>query len=247
MRTISKAVVGTRPALLLGAVAVILALATGALAKKPDKPAQPASVIAHVPLEGAVASQMYLQVQGDKRYLYIDQGTNQGYTVVDITKATQPNIIKRATSGKLQVVGSDLALAEAPEQSKTVARSHSPTESVTRARHQRPGESEDHPDLPGRHQRAAGQRARLDLPDQQRRAVDIAADGGHHAAGAEKAALQLGIGHLRHAPGLRVSPLPASGLELFNRRQPAGAPSLWCASPRAALPTSPPRGGAVRR
>jgi len=132
MWTVSKAVVGTRPVLLLGAVAVILALATGALAKKPNKPpAPPASVIAHVPLEGAVASQMYLQAQGDKRYLYIDQGTNQGYTVVDITKATQPNIIKRATSGKLQVVGSDLALAEAPEQSKTVARSHTPTESVT--------------------------------------------------------------------------------------------------------------------
>ncbi len=131
MRTIGKAIVRTRPTLLLGAVAAILALATGALAKKPDKPAQSASVIAHVPLEGAVASQMYLQVQGDKRYLYIDQGTNQGYTLVDITKATQPNIIKHVTSGKLQVVGSDLALAEAPEQSKTVARSHLPTESVT--------------------------------------------------------------------------------------------------------------------
>lgn len=131
MWTISKAVVGTRPALLLGAVAVILALATGALAKKPNKPTQPASVIAHVTLEGAVASQMYLQAQGDKRYLYIDQGTNQGYTVVDITKATQPNILKHVTSGKLQVVGSDLALAEAPDQSKTVARSHTPTESVT--------------------------------------------------------------------------------------------------------------------
>jgi hypothetical protein len=131
MWTISKAVVGTRPAFLLGAVAVILALATGAVAKKPDKPAQSASVIAHVPLEGAVASQMYLQAQGDKRYLYIDQGTDQGYTVVDITKAAQPNILKRATSGKVQVVGPDLALAEAPDQSKTVARSHVPTESVT--------------------------------------------------------------------------------------------------------------------
>ncbi len=131
MRTMGKSVAEARPALVLGAVAVILALATGALAKKPDKPAQSASVIAHLPLEGAVASQMYLQVQGDKRYLYIDQGTNQGYTVVDITKAAQPNIVKRVNSGKVEVVGSDLALAEAPEQSKTVARSHTPTESVT--------------------------------------------------------------------------------------------------------------------
>jgi hypothetical protein len=131
MRTMGQSVGETRPALLLGAAVVILALATCAFAKKHDKPAEPASVIAHVTLEGAVASQMYLQAQGDKRYLYIDQGTNQGYTVVDITKAAQPNILKRATSGKVQVVGPDLALAEAPEQSKTVARSHAPTESVT--------------------------------------------------------------------------------------------------------------------
>lgn len=131
MRTIGESVVRTRPALLLGAVAVILALATGALAKKPDKPSPPASVIAHVPLEGAVASQMYLQARGDKRYLYIDQGTNQGYTVVDISKPAQPNILKHVASGKVQVMGSDIALAEVPEQSKTVARSHTPTESVT--------------------------------------------------------------------------------------------------------------------
>lgn len=131
MWTTGKTVVGTRPAVLLGAALAVLAFATGALAKKPDKPAQPASVIAHIQLEGAVASQMYLQARGDKRYLYIDQGTNQGYTVVDITKPAQPNIIKHVTSGKVQVVGPDLALAEAPEQSKTVAHSHTPTESVT--------------------------------------------------------------------------------------------------------------------
>jgi len=131
MRTTGKLVVRTRVAFVLGTIAAMLALAMGALAKKPDKPAPPASVIAHVPLEGAVASQMYLQARGEKRYLYIDQGTNQGYTVVDISKPAQPNIIKRADSGKVQVVGSDLALAEAPEQSKTVGRSHAPTESVS--------------------------------------------------------------------------------------------------------------------
>ena len=130
MWTTGKAVVGMRPAVLLGAAVAVLAFTTGGLAKKPDKPAQPASVIAHVPLEGAVASQMYLQTRGDKRYLYIDQGSNQGYTVVDITKPGKPNIVKRVDSGKVQVVGSDVALAESPE-GKTVARSHAPTESVT--------------------------------------------------------------------------------------------------------------------
>ena len=126
-----KAFAGTRPVVLLGAALLVMAFATNGLAKKPDKPAAPASVIAHVPLEGAAASQMYLQARGDKRYLYIDQGTDQGYTVVDISKPARPTIIKRVTSGKVQVVGSNVALAEAPEQSKTVARSHPPTESVT--------------------------------------------------------------------------------------------------------------------
>jgi len=131
MWTTGRAVVGTRPAILLGAMVAVLAFTAGAFAKKPDKPSQAATVIAHLPLEGAVASQMYLQARADKRYLYIDQGSNQGYTVVDITKPGQPNIVKRITSGKVQVVGSDVALAEAPEQGKTVARSHAPTESVT--------------------------------------------------------------------------------------------------------------------
>jgi hypothetical protein len=111
--------------------AVLLAFGPAAFAKKPEKPTQAASVIAHVPLEGAIGTQMYLQTHGDKRYLYIDQGTNQGYTVMDITKAAQPTVVKRADSGKLQVMGSDLAISATPEQGKTVARSHPPTQSIT--------------------------------------------------------------------------------------------------------------------
>lgn len=109
---------------------VLLAFGPSAFGKKPDKPTEAASVIAHLPLEGAVANRMYLQAQNEKRYLYIDQGTNQGYTVVDITKPAQPSVVKHVTSGKLQVMGPDVALAEAPD-SKTVAQSHTPTESVT--------------------------------------------------------------------------------------------------------------------
>jgi hypothetical protein len=114
------------------AMATALAVVPGAGAKE-RKPAQQqtGNVIAHLTLEGAVASQMYLQAQGDKRYLYVDQGTDQGYTVVDVTKPSQPSVVKHTSSGKLQVVGPNLALAEAPDQSKTVARSHPPTESVT--------------------------------------------------------------------------------------------------------------------
>jgi len=115
---------------IIGSV-VLLALFPEVFAKKPDKPTQAASVIAHVPLEGAVGAQMYLQARGDKRYIYVDQGTNQGYTVVDITKPAQPSVIRHVDTGKVQVVGSDLAMAESPEEGKTVARSHPPTQSVT--------------------------------------------------------------------------------------------------------------------
>jgi hypothetical protein len=109
---------------------VLAGFTPSAFAKKPEKPTQAASVIAHLPLEGAVANRMYLQAQDEKRFLYINQGTDQGYTVVDITKPAQPSVVKRVTSGKLQVMGPDVALAEAPE-SKTVAKSHAPTESVS--------------------------------------------------------------------------------------------------------------------
>ncbi len=111
---------------LMGMLAVFV---PSAFAKKPDK-TQPATVVSHVSLEGPAATQMYLQVQGDKRYLYIDQGANQGYTVVDVTKATQPNVVKHESSGTLRAVGPNLALSEVPD-SKTVAHSHPPTESVT--------------------------------------------------------------------------------------------------------------------
>jgi hypothetical protein len=120
-----------RNAIALTIAAVVLALGSSAFAKKPDKPWQAASVIAHLPLQGAAPSQMYLQARGDKRYLYIDQGSSQGYTVVDITKPAQPSVVKRVDSGKVQVAGSNVALAETPEQGKTVAHSHAPTESVT--------------------------------------------------------------------------------------------------------------------
>jgi hypothetical protein len=91
-----------------------------------------ARVVAHLPLEGAVARQMFLQSQGGRQYLYIDQGAKQGYAVVDVTKPSQPSVVKHVDAGKLRVVGSGIAITETPEgdTSKTVARSHPPTESV---------------------------------------------------------------------------------------------------------------------
>lgn len=102
--------------------------------KDKDQPKAPtARVVAHLPLEGPVARQMFLQAQGGKQYLYVDQGAKAGYTVVDVTKPSQPTVVKHVDSGKLRVVGSGLAITETPEgdnNSKTVAKSHPPTESV---------------------------------------------------------------------------------------------------------------------
>jgi LVIVD repeat len=123
-----------------GATAAVLALSLilvpGALAKKDKKKDQPspatARVVAHLPLEGPVARQMFLQAQGGKQYLYVDQGAKAGYSVVDVSKPSQPALVKHVDSGKLRVVGSGLAITETPESddSKTVAKSHPPTESV---------------------------------------------------------------------------------------------------------------------
>lgn len=133
---ISKRSLQRRALTLLALLTLFALLAPGAFAKKDkDKPKQAGStarVIAHLPLEGAVARQMFLQVQGGKQYLYIDQGAKQGYAVVDVTKPSSPSVVKHVEAGKLRAVGSGIAITETPEgdTSKTVARSHPPTESV---------------------------------------------------------------------------------------------------------------------
>ena len=118
-------------------LALWLLVVPGALAKKDkNKDKQPAAptarVVAHLPLEGPVARQMFLQAQGGKQYLYVDQGAKAGYTVVDVSKPSQPAVVKHVESGKLKAVGSGLAITTTPEgdTSKTLAKSHPPTESV---------------------------------------------------------------------------------------------------------------------
>ena len=86
------------------------------------KPAeQPATVVAHVALSGAPASDMLLDENSGKQYLYIGANSKEGLTVVDVTKPDQPNVIKRlawpdqASTGRLQMVNGGLALAEVPD------------------------------------------------------------------------------------------------------------------------------------
>ena len=83
--------------------------------------AQPASVIAHLPLGGASVNQMFLREQDGVQYLYLGEASKDGVAIVDVTKAEQPSIVKRMawpnerSSGNLQLVGDRLVLAETPE------------------------------------------------------------------------------------------------------------------------------------
>jgi hypothetical protein len=97
----------------------------------------PATVIAHLPLPQAAGSQMLLQKENGKQYLYIQQAAKQGFMVVDVSKPEKPNLLKRtaesnqATSGNLEMVSPDVAIAEAPEKTPTTLTSSAhPTETV---------------------------------------------------------------------------------------------------------------------
>lgn len=97
----------------------------------------PATVIAHLPLPQATGNQMLLQRENGKQYLYVQQAAKQGFMVVDVNKPEKPSLLKRtaesnqATSGNLEMVSPDLAIAEAPEKTPgTLTSSNHPTETV---------------------------------------------------------------------------------------------------------------------
>ncbi len=82
---------------------------------------------------------MLLQKEKDhgKLYLYVQQASKQGFMIVDVTKPETPSLLKRtaeasrATSGNLEIVSPDVAIAEAPEKTPTtLTNSSHPTETV---------------------------------------------------------------------------------------------------------------------
>jgi hypothetical protein len=115
--------------------AACLLQATEATAPKPTD--LPATVIAHLPLPQATGNQMLLQRESGKEFLYVQQASKQGFMVVDVSKPDRPNLMKRsaesdqATSGNLEMVSPDIAIAEAPEKTPTTITSNAhPTETV---------------------------------------------------------------------------------------------------------------------
>jgi len=125
----------------IAALSLLSLVVTSAVAKNApeSRPTEvPAMVIAHLSLPQATGSQMLLQKQDTgKNYLYVQQASRQGFMIVDVTKPEQPNLLKRsaepskATSGNLQMVSPDVAIAEAPERKPSTLTSNAhPTETV---------------------------------------------------------------------------------------------------------------------
>jgi hypothetical protein len=105
----------------LALILAFVAMAPRAIAKhKPETPVDPVSVVAHLPLPGAPVSQIFLQEHGGKQYLYIQQTSETGFTIVDVTEPYRPNVVNRvnlpskASGETLLMVGAGLAIAEAP-------------------------------------------------------------------------------------------------------------------------------------
>ena len=121
---------------------LLLVPALAGLALSSEQPAPkptdvPATVIAHLPLPEATGSQMLLQKENAKHYLYVQQASKQGFMIVDVTKPEKPNLLKRtaqseqATTGDLEMVAPNVAIAQAPEKtSSTLTSSNHPTETV---------------------------------------------------------------------------------------------------------------------
>jgi hypothetical protein len=76
-----------------------------------------AKVIAHLPLSGSAPTEMFLEQQGRKHYLYVQQSGKQGFTVVDVSKPKKPKVITNVAQQRIDAVGSALAITQAPAKS----------------------------------------------------------------------------------------------------------------------------------
>src|SRR5579863_2330998 len=121
----------------LSVIFLVAALANAADKPLPKPTEVPATVIGHLPLPQTTGSQMLLQKENGKQYLYVQQASKQGFMIVDVTKPDKPNLLKRtaesnqSTTGNLEMVSPDVAIAEAPEKTpNTLTSSPRATETV---------------------------------------------------------------------------------------------------------------------
>ena len=136
MKTLGKSRV--RPRVLASSLMLLSSLLVSASEQPAAKPTDvPATVIAHLALPQATGNQMLLQRANSKDFLYVQQAGKQGFMIVDVSKPERPSLLKRsaesnqATSGNLEMVSPDVAIAEAPEKTAATLTSNAhPTETV---------------------------------------------------------------------------------------------------------------------
>jgi len=136
MKTLGKSRVRTR--VLASSLMLLSSLLVSASEQPAAKPTDlPATVIAHLALPQATGNQMLLQRANSKEFLYVQQAGKQGFMIVDVSKPERPSLLKRtaesnqATTGNLEMVSPDVAIAEAPEKTPATLTSNAhPTETV---------------------------------------------------------------------------------------------------------------------
>jgi len=105
--------------MVLSCFALGTAIPTAAQKVAPD--GRSAAVVAHLALPGPSVTQMLLQRQNGKLYLYADQGDRKNIAVVDVTRPNHPRVIGHVTwpsamaNANVEPLGSGLAMSEARE------------------------------------------------------------------------------------------------------------------------------------
>jgi hypothetical protein len=119
MQRIRESVVQSPTAIGLVLFLVLIAMAPGVSAEdKAEKHIDAVNGVAHLSLPGTPVRQTFLQEHRGKQYLYIQQASQHGFTVVDVSKGYRPAVVKRitfpdsVTRERLQMVGAGLAIAE---------------------------------------------------------------------------------------------------------------------------------------
>jgi hypothetical protein len=138
MKIISELISSHRVNLAVALTALLVLAVPSAFARhRNTKPSeQPAAVIAHIALPGLPANQMLLQENNGKQYLYLVRNSRKGFTVVDVTQPSQPNLLKRvgwpdsASAGRLQLVSETLGLAEGSSARSASAPAESAPETI---------------------------------------------------------------------------------------------------------------------
>lgn len=116
---------------------ILLSLAMAAFAnddKKTDNKianGEPIRVVAHLTLPGTPATQMRLQQENGREYLYLVRESGKGFTVVDVTNPKKATVVTKETLPpgssikNLDTVGNSMAIAESsnaagPAQPETI-------------------------------------------------------------------------------------------------------------------------------